>query len=224
MGARSLAPLPGMLHFKPDFPPEPTVLCIGAHCDDIEIGCLGTLFELRARYPRLRFHWVIFASDAEREAESRQAAQRALGEACSVDVQRFAASYLPYEGRAVKDHFETVARRVQPDLIFTHHLSDRHQDHRLLAELTWNTFRRHQVLEYEIPKYEGDLGHPNVYVPLTDATLALKLDVLMESFPTQAHRSWFSRDLYKGHLRLRGIECNAACGHAEAFHARKLVL
>lgn len=216
--------VPGMLHFKPDFPPEPIVLCLGAHCDDIEIGCLGTLLELRGRYPRVHFHWVIFAGDDAREVESRQAAQRALGDACSVDVQRFAGSYLPYEGRAVKDHFESVARRISPDLIFTHHLSDRHQDHRLLAELTWNTFRRHQILEYEIPKYEGDLGHPNVYVPLAEATLVHKLDVLLESFPTQAHRSWFSRDLFKGHLRLRGIECNAASGHAEAFHARKIVV
>ena len=213
-----------MLHFKPDFPPEPTVLCLGAHCDDIEIGCLGTLLELRGRYPRAHFHWVILAGDDAREAESRQAAQRALGAHCSVEVQRFAGSYLPYEGRAVKDHFESVARRVQPDLIFTHHLADRHQDHRVLAELTWNTFRRHQILEYEIPKYEGDLGHPNVYVPLSETSLAHKLDVLMESFPTQAHRSWFSRDLFKGHLRLRGVECNAASGHAEAFHGRKIVV
>jgi LmbE family N-acetylglucosaminyl deacetylase len=213
-----------MLHFKPDFPAEPTVLCLGAHCDDIEIGCLGTLLELQQRYPGTRFHWVVFASDTEREAESRRAAARALGPACSVDVQRFAGSYLPYEGRAVKDHFESVAKRVQPDLIFTHHLGDRHQDHRLLAELTWNTFRRHAILEYEIPKYEGDLGHPNVYVPLAEATLTCKLDVLMESFPTQAHRGWFTRDLFQGHLRLRGIECNAASGHAEAFHGRKLQL
>ena len=213
-----------MLQLKPDFPSDPTILCLGAHCDDIEIGCLGTLLELRQRYPRSRFHWVIFASDATREAESRQAAERALGTACSVDVQRFAGSYLPYEGRAVKDHFETVARRVAPDLIFTHHLSDRHQDHRLLAELTWNTFRRHLILEYEIPKYEGDLGHPNVFVPLGESCLERKLDILMESFPTQLHRSWFSRDLFRAHLRLRGIECNAASGHAEAFHGRKLSL
>ena len=224
--ARSAIPvsLPRMLHFKPDFSPQPTVLCIGAHCDDIEIGCLGTLLELRGRYPALHFHWLILASDAEREAESRRAAEVALGSACSVDVQRFPGSYLPYEGRAVKDYFESVARRLSPELIFTHHLSDRHQDHRLLAELTWNTFRRHQILEYEIPKYEGDLGHPNVYVPLTTAHLTRKLDVGMESFPTQLHRSWFSRDLFQAHLRLRGIECNAASGHAEAFHGRKLLL
>jgi LmbE family N-acetylglucosaminyl deacetylase len=213
-----------MLHIKPDFSPTPTVLCFGAHCDDIEIGCLGTLLELQQRHPGMRFHWVIFASDPTREAESRQAAERALGRACTLDVQGFAASYLPYEGRAVKDHFENVARSVTPDLIFTHHLSDRHQDHRLLAELTWNTFRRHLILEYEIPKYEGDLGQPNVYVPLADSNVERKLDVLLESFPTQVHRSWFSRDLFKAHLRLRGIECNATSGHAEAFHGRKLVV
>ncbi len=200
-----------------------TVLCIGAHCDDIEIGCGGTLLTLAGRHPALRFHWVMFSGDDVREAESRAAATALLGARCTVVVHRFRGSYLPWEGAAVKDEFEATARRLQPDLVFTHHLADRHQDHRLLAELTWNTFRDHAVLEYEIPKYEGDLGHPNLFVPLTTATAARKADVIMASFPSQHTRTWFSRELFLGHLRVRGIECNAPSGYAEAFHARKLV-
>ena len=215
-----------MRKLKLDLTPAATVLCIGAHCDDIEIGCSGALLELQQRTPGLAFHWVIFSSDGEREQESRGAAERMLGAApaCTVDVQRFRGSYLPFEGAAVKDYFETIAARVKPDVVFTHYLEDRHQDHRLLAELTWNTFRRHLILEYEIPKYEGDLGHPNVYVPLAKAVVERKVDMLMESFPSQHQRSWFSRDLFLAHLRLRGIECNAESGFAEAFHARKLTL
>lgn len=215
-----------MLKLQLDLGPSATVLCIGAHCDDIEIGCSGTLLELRRRSPGLRVHWVIFAGNDVRGAESRQAAQRLLGPApaCTVDVQQFRESYLPYDGAAVKDYFEAVRARIEPDLVFTHCLADRHQDHRLLAELTWNTFRRHLILEYEIPKYEGDLGHPNVYVPLSDALVERKLDALMESFPSQRHRPWFTRDLFAAQLRLRGIECDAESGFAEAFHARKVIL
>jgi LmbE family N-acetylglucosaminyl deacetylase len=200
------------------------VLCIGAHCDDIEIGCAATLLTLSERFPDARFHWVIFAGDAEREKESRDAAQRLLGARCAVDVQHFRGSYLPFIGAAVKDYFEVVARRVTPDVIFTHHLADRHQDHRLLAELTWNTFRNHLIFEYEIPKYEGDLGHPNVYVPLAESLAKHKVDTLMESFPTQHARSWFKHDLFMAHMRIRGIECHAPSGYAEAFHARKITL
>jgi LmbE family N-acetylglucosaminyl deacetylase len=213
-----------MLRLNFDSGSPANVLCLGAHCDDIEIGCSGTLLELQQRNPDIKFHWLIFASDSVRELESRHAAERLLGRApgCAVDVQRFRGSYLPYQGSAVKDYLESVALRLQPDLIFTHHLADRHQDHRLLAELTWNTFRRHLILEYEIPKYEGDLGHPNVYVPLSEAVVQRKVDTLMQSFPSQLHRSWFSRDLFLAHLRVRGIECNSV--YAEAFHGRKLIL
>jgi LmbE family N-acetylglucosaminyl deacetylase len=202
------------------------VLCLGAHCDDVEIGCGGTLAELGRRFPGARFQWVVLSADDQREAETRRAAARLHGPeaALEVDVARFRGSYFPYCGGEIKDYFESLKARVEPDLILTHRLEDRHQDHRLVAELTWNTFRRHTILEYEIPKYEGDLGQPNLYVPLAAETVELKLKTLMECFPSQRERGWFTDDLFRGHLRLRGVECHAPSGFAEAFHARKLVL
>jgi LmbE family N-acetylglucosaminyl deacetylase len=202
------------------------VLCLGAHCDDIEIGCGGTLAELGRRSPGARFRWVVFSADDVREPETRRAAERLHGPGAGkvVEVARFRASYFPFCGGEIKDYFESLKERVDPDLILTHRLEDRHQDHRLVAELTWNTFRSHTVLEYEIPKYEGDLGQPNLYVPLGSDTVDLKVDTLTECFPSQRHRRWFTGDLFRAHLRLRGIECDAPSGFAEAFHARKLVL
>jgi len=198
------------------------VLCLGAHCDDIEIGCAGTLMTLQERHPAMRFDWVVFTQEPGRERETREAAARIHGEAASVEVLDFRMSYLPYEGAKVKDRFEAIKARMQPDLVFTHRLEDRHQDHRLVAELTWNTFRTHLVLEYEIPKYEGDLGQPNLFVPLSEGVAARKIEMLMTCFPSQASRPWFRRELFQGQLALRGIECNAPSGSAEAFHARKV--
>ena len=155
-----------------------TVLCLGAHCDDIEIGCGGTLMTLAERYPRAQFHWLVFASDEQREGETRAAAARifAGGTRYQVDVLRFKGSYLPYQGAEVKDALEAArARLPAPDLVFTHTLQDWHQDHRLIGELTWNTYRNHCVLEYEIPKYEGDLGHPNLFVPFGNDIVERKL-------------------------------------------------
>jgi len=200
-----------------------SVLCLGAHCDDIEIGCSGTLMTLRQRHPDARFHWVVFTREEGRDLETRNAAAQLLGEGgVTVEVLDFRMSYLPYVAAKVKDAFEAIKARLQPDLVFTHRLEDRHQDHRLIAELTWNSFRDHLILEYEIPKYEGDLGHPNFFVPLDGAIAARKVDVLMDSFPSQASRAWFRRELFEGLLALRGIECNAPAGRAEAFHARKV--
>jgi LmbE family N-acetylglucosaminyl deacetylase len=215
-----------MRAFKPELPPGATVLCIGAHCDDIEIGCGGALMELQARQPDLKFHWVVFSADDVREPETRAAVKRLLGDGANVKVEmhRFRQSYFPNHGAEIKDAFEDICRRVQPDLVFTHFLDDRHQDHRLLAELTWNTFRNHAVLEYEIPKFEGDLGHPNVYVPLSPPTFKRKLDTLMDCFPSQRDRTWFDPEVFQGHMRLRGVECNAPSRYAEAFHGRKLTL
>src|SRR5262245_10314235 len=201
------------------------VLCLGAHCDDIEIGCAGTLMTLHERHPGSRFDWVVFTQEPGRERETRAAAEKIHGAAgASLQVLDFRMSYLPFEGAKVKDRFEEIKSRVQPDVVFTHRLEDRHQDHRLVSELTWNSFRDHLILEYEIPKYEGDLGQPNVYVPLTAEVAARKLDLLMTCFPSQAQRSWFRRELFQGHLALRAIECNAPSGQAEAFHARKISL
>jgi LmbE family N-acetylglucosaminyl deacetylase len=199
-----------------------TVLCLGAHCDDIEIGCAGTLMTLHERYPGSRFDWVVFTQELGRERETRDAAAKIHGAGASVEVLDFRMSYLPYEGVKVKERFEAIKARIQPDIIFTHRLEDRHQDHRLVAELTWNSFRNHLVLEYEIPKYEGDLGQPNLFVPLSAGVASRKVEMLMTSFPSQAARPWFRRELFLGHLAIRGIECHAPSGSAEAFHARKL--
>lgn len=214
------------LRFRPDFPANGTVLCLGAHCDDIEIGCGGSLVELRRSHPDLRFFWVVFSGDAVREAETRAAAAELLDAPahCTVEVHRFRASYFPHVGAEIKDAFESVRKRVEPDLVMTHFLGDRHQDHRVVAELTWNTFRDHAILEYEIPKYEGDLGHPGVYFPLPPAAVDRKVGTLLKCFASQRDRQWFDADLFRGHLRLRGVECNSPSRYAEAFHARKLLV
>jgi LmbE family N-acetylglucosaminyl deacetylase len=171
-------------------------------------------------------HWLAMSSNAEREREARAAASDLLSGAArqEIVIKAFRDGYLGFEGVAVKDFFEATKKAVKPDVIFTHHRHDRHQDHRLVAELTWNTWRNHLVLEYEIPKYEGDLGLPSLYVPLSAETARRKIDVLLRSFPSQAGRSWFRAETFEAVLRLRGIECNAAEGFAEAFHATKWVI
>jgi LmbE family N-acetylglucosaminyl deacetylase len=215
-----------MLQFKPDLPAEGIILCLGAHCDDIEIGCGGTLIELHERHPRLRFIWVVFSGDAVREGETRAAAAALLGAGANVtvEVHHFRTSFFPYCGAEIKERFEALRSRVEPDLLMTHYLADRHQDHRVVAELTWNAFRSHTILEYEIPKYEGDLAQPEAYCPLSSATVDLKIATLLQCFPSQHGHQWFDADLFRGHLRIRGVECNSPTRHAEAFHARKFVL
>jgi LmbE family N-acetylglucosaminyl deacetylase len=201
-----------------------TVLCIGAHCDDIEIGCGGSLLRWSREWPQAQFVWAIFAGEDGRADESRAAAAKlhAGGKAPVLHLLNFRASYFPAQFEAIKDAFETLKQSVQPDLILTHHRADRHQDHALLADLTWNTWRNHTVLEYEIPKYEGDLGQPNFFVPLTASDIDRKSEILMQCFPSQHARSWFTADTFRGLARIRGVECAAPCGFAEAFHARKL--
>jgi LmbE family N-acetylglucosaminyl deacetylase len=204
----------------------PTILCIGAHCDDIEIGCGGTLLRWAQQHPDARFVWAVFSSEDGRDSESRAAARMLLGAAASVELRfhEFRASYFPAQMEAIKDAFEAIKAQLTPSLVLTHHLSDRHQDHRLLAELTWNTFRSHLIFEYEIPKYEGDLGHPNVFVPLEPAQVDQKVKALMECFPSQRARRWFTEDTFRALTRLRGTECDSPTGFAEAFHARKVCL
>lgn len=203
-----------------------TVLCIGAHCDDIEIGCAGIQVKWAREYPGARFIWVVFAGEPVRDAETRAAAVRLLGPTRMPDLRffDFRPGYFPSQHEAIKDAFEQLKAELQPDVILTHRLEDRHQDHAVLADLSWNTFRSHLILEYEIPKYEGDLGHPNLYVPLSKDDLDLKVDALVECFPSQHHRPWFTADTFRALARLRGIECTAPEGFAEAFHARKLCL
>jgi LmbE family N-acetylglucosaminyl deacetylase len=198
-------------------------MLIGAHCDDIEIGCGGTVMQLVRRYPSAKFVWITLSSDARRAAETRAAAARLLEGARDtvVRVEEFRGSYFPHCGAALKDYFEEL-KQYAPGLILTHNRHDLHQDHRVTNELTWNTFRNHLILEYEIPKFDGDLGVPNVFFSLTRAEVKRKCDILSECFPSQAERSWFTRDTFEAIARLRGIECNAPEGYAEAFYVRKL--
>lgn len=213
------------LRFQPNLTSSTTVLCLGAHCDDIEIGCGGSLIELNHRCPGMRFVWVVLSGDAVREQETRAAAAALLqGANVSVEVHRYRESYFPYIGAEIKQAFDSLRSRISPDLILTHHLGDRHQDHRVVAELTWNSFRSHAVLEYEVPKYEGDLGHPQVYCPLSAASADHKVATLLACFPSQQGRQWFDAELFRGHLRLRGIECNSPSRYAEAFHGRKTLI
>lgn len=201
------------------------ILLLGAHPDDIEIGCGGTVLELARRYPRLSAHWVVLTGDPTRAHEATAAAGRFLHGVADREVliERFRDGYLPYEGDRVKDYFEALKARVSPDLIFTHYRDDGHQDHRLVCELTWNTFRDHLILEYEIPKYDPDIGSPNVFVHLDDALAETKVRYLMESYPSQASRHWFTGDAMLAIMRLRGIDARAV-RYSEAFYCRKLIL
>ena len=202
------------------------ILCLGAHCDDIEIGCGGTVLRLLAERPGSSVKWVALASTPVREQEALGCATEMLEGAAQKEIiiKAFRDGYLPFQGVEVKDFFESIKASTKPDLILTHHRHDRHQDHRMIAEMTWNTFRNHLVLEYEIPKYEGDLGTPNLFVPLPAATGQKKIELILRHFKTQAGRGWFRAETFEAVMRLRGIECNASEGLAEAFHANKIVI
>lgn len=200
------------------------VLCLGAHCDDIEIGCGGTLLTLIEARPNAKVDWVVFSSNDAREAETRKAADTLLGDRVSLSVHRFRNGFFPAVWSDIKDSFELLKGLHNPTLILTHAADDRHQDHRVISELTWNTFRDHTIWEYEIPKFDGDLGRPNLYIPLTRNALETKSRALMDSFPSQRSHQWFTPETFRGIARIRGIECNAAEGFAEAFVCRKQVV
>lgn len=195
------------------------ILCLGAHCDDIEIGCAGTLLRLREAHPNARFHWAVFSSDSTRGAETRKSMNLLLGDSCTLETHSYRDGYLPHEPK-LKSHFEKL-KLFDPDLLFTHFRHDRHQDHRCVAELTWNTFRDHLVLEYEIPKYEGDLGQPNLFVPLDAKHVERKVHTLIESYVSQRERTWFDRETFVSLARLRGLEGGSPTRYAEAFHSTK---
>jgi LmbE family N-acetylglucosaminyl deacetylase len=203
-----------------------TVLCLGAHADDIEIGCGGTMLRLLAERRRVIVHWVVMSSNDVRAREARTAAKRVLRGAAEshIRIERFRDGFLPFEGAAVKEVFEEIKLQVSPDLIFTHRGDDAHQDHRLVSQLTWNTFRSHSILEYEIPKYDADLAQPNVFVPLPAAIWRKKVRLILSAFPSQRRRSWFTASTFEALMRLRGVESAAPQGYAEAFHGRKLTL
>jgi len=202
------------------------VLALGAHPDDIEIGCGGTLLRLAAQRRELDVHWAVFCSTPERAAEARRSADLFLTGVTRhrVLVGTHRDGFLPYESAAVKDEFEALKREFDPDVVLTHFRDDRHQDHRLVSELTWNTWRSHLILEYEIPKYDGDFGSPNVFSPLSPAVLERKVELLLQVFPSQAQKSWFSPDLFRSVARIRGMECAARERFAEAFYCRKAVI
>lgn len=202
------------------------LLCIGAHSDDIEIGCAGTLMHLLREHPGSHVTWVVLSAEGERGKEARRSAEDLMSGAGGMELRLgdFRDGHFPWQGSAIKDFLENLARGVQPDLVLTHYLDDRHQDHRTVSELTWNTFRDHLILEYEVIKYDGDLGSPNFYVPLTEELSHRKVEHLLEHFPSQRPRNWFNAESFEAIMRLRGIESRAAAGLAEAFYSRKVVL
>jgi LmbE family N-acetylglucosaminyl deacetylase len=201
------------------------VLAIGAHPDDVEIGCGGTLIHLAQHNAIAHICCVILSGQGERAAEAQLSAEALLANVDNeIIVCDFADGYFPYEGRQIKRFFEDLKEKLSPNLIFTHQRHDLHQDHRLSCELTWNTFRNHMILEYEVPKYDGDMGRPNLFVPLDDEICQRKITHLMTHFPSQLPKRWFKEDLFSGLLRLRGMECNSATSFAEAFYCRKAIL
>jgi LmbE family N-acetylglucosaminyl deacetylase len=202
----------------------PKILCLGCHSDDIEIGCGGTILRLAEQYPGCEFHWVVFSAVGVRHAEAQRAAELFAGKRLKAPLLKsFQDGFMPFLGAEVKAAFEEL-KPITPDLIFTHNRSDAHQDHRLIGELTWNTFRDHMILEYEIPKYDGDMGQPNVFVPLESKQYEIKIRYIMESFSSQRAKRWFREETFLSLMRLRGMECNASSGYAEAFYGRKLLL
>jgi LmbE family N-acetylglucosaminyl deacetylase len=200
------------------------VLALGAHCDDIEIGCGATLLHLLERHANLCFDWVVFTSNAARAREAEAAAERFLRGAKEkrVVIKQFRNGYFPDQWARIKDDFEALKSEVSPDLVLTHYQQDAHQDHRTIAELTWNTFRDHLILEYEIPKYDSDLGSPNFFVPVDAATAQRKARAVVECFASQRDKHWFTEDTFLALMRLRGVQSAAATGYAEAFYARKI--
>lgn len=213
-------------HWLPDRQTPFRILLLGAHCDDIEIGCAGTLLRLQQEHPNLCVDWVVFSSSAPRAIEARGSAERLLAGAKEkrVVVKEFRNGYFPDEWARIKDAFEELKGETRPDLVFTHYHRDLHQDHRTIAELTWNTFRDHLILEYEVPKYDPDLGSPNFFVRLDPSLAAEKARHLVECFPSQASKHWFSEDTFLALMRLRGVQSAAAAGYAEGYYARKLCL
>jgi LmbE family N-acetylglucosaminyl deacetylase len=202
------------------------ILCLGAHSDDIEIGIGGTLLKLAAQASDLEIWWVVFSAPGLRAEEARRSADEYLSSVLrkQIRIGSFRESYFPSEWPSIKDWFEDIRANFDPEIVFTHHRDDRHQDHRVLSDLAWNTFRNHLILEYEILKYDGDLGSPNVFIPLSKELCSRKIEFLLKHFQTQLNKHWFTRDTFDAMHRIRGIECASPTGRAEAFYCRKMVL
>ena len=201
------------------------ILCLGAHCDDIEIGCGGTLLELLKKYRNADVHWVVFSSTPKRKKEATECAKLFLKQAGTktIRIEAFRDGYFPYEGAVIKDYFEMLKKKHQPDVIFTHYRMDLHQDHRLISELTWNTYRNNLILEYEIPKYDGDFGTPNVFVQLDEQACLYKIRSILNHFRSQNNKHWLTENLLLSVMRIRGMECPSSTDYAEAFHCKKIL-
>jgi LmbE family N-acetylglucosaminyl deacetylase len=201
------------------------LLCLGAHCDDIEIGCGGTILKLANGGRKVEIQWVVFSSDEQRRQEALKSAEAFLCDipARKLTIHRLRDGFFPSVGANLKELFEELKSDYSPDLILTHYRNDLHQDHRWVSELTWNTFRNHLILEYEIPKYDGDFGSPNVFVPLDETTCRRKIDAILDAYQSQREKHWFSRDLFSALLRLRGMEAEACSGYDAGFYCRKAV-
>jgi LmbE family N-acetylglucosaminyl deacetylase len=202
------------------------VLCLGAHCDDIEIGCGGTVLELARTYPELHVYWAVFGSNPTRAAEAKGAAALFLRDVPekTVVIRGHRDGFFPAEWVAIKEEFEEIRKAFEPDVVFTHYREDRHQDHRVMSDLAWNTFRNHMILEYEVPKYDGDMGSPNFFVPLPEESSGAKVKYILDSFHSQSSKHWLTEDTLAALMRLRGIESGGAMRHAEAFYCRKIIL
>ena len=200
------------------------ILCLGAHCDDIEIGAGCTLLKLIQNYKIGKVSWVVFTSNEIRKDEAVKSAEQFLNgiSNTNITIKSYRDGFLPFQSEEVKEYFEELKKGIKPDIIFTHYRDDRHQDHRLISDLTWNTWRNHLILEYEIPKYDGDLGNPNFYVSIDNNVVAKRNRILMESFVSQRSKHWFDEDTFTALPRLRGME--SASQFAEAFYARKVVI
>lgn len=200
------------------------LLCLGAHCDDIEIGAGGTILRLLESNPSIEIRWVVFgAQDLARREEARRGAEL-FAHSAKVELHDFRDAFMTYDGQRLKECFERIKGEFSPDLILTHHDDDRHQDHRLINQFTWNTWRNHAILEYEILKYDGDLGRPNVFSPISAALVDSKVAFLHQAFKSQTAKQWFTPDVFTSLMRLRGVECNSPSRYAEAFYARKICL
>ncbi len=202
------------------------ILCLGAHSDDLEIGCGGTILRLLHENPAYRVHWVVLSGAGPRGVEARTSAEQILSGANEKQIycREFRDGFFPYDGAAIKDYFEELKRLVNPDIIFTHCHNDLHQDHRLVCELTWNTWRDHLILEYEIPKYDGDMGNPNLFVPIDEALARQKTQILLNSFVSQRSKRWFTEETFLALMRLRAVQAGVTANYAEAFYARKMIL
>jgi LmbE family N-acetylglucosaminyl deacetylase len=202
------------------------LLVVGAHPDDIEIGCGGTLLRLLEETSDLSICWVVACCEGVRADEARASAADVMSSTSNSQLHlgSFRDGYLPYAGAAVKEFLHEIGTGFAPDVVMTHQRDDLHQDHRLLGELAWQVFRDQLILEYEVAKYDGDLGQPNFFVPLDRSVCDRKLELLRRHFTSQADKPWFDDQAFLGLMRLRGVECRATSGLAEAFHGRRVVL